>query len=62
MHVSPPIVLRPENVFRGSSSDEFPPGGPINDGRVFLMINDVRPGGFEVGLYKVGVLFVTKAF
>ena len=58
MLLSPPIVFRPENVFRGSSSDEFPPG--INDFRVFLLINDVRPGIFEVGLFKVGLLLVAK--
>ena len=48
--LSPPIVFRP--VCRGSSSDEFPPGGRINEVLVFLLMNDVRPGGFTFGLLK----------
>ena len=48
--LSPPIVFRP--VCRGSSSDEFPPGGRINEVRVFLLMNDVRPGGFTFGLLQ----------
>ena len=48
--LSPPIVFRP--VCLGSSSDEFPPEGRINEGRVFLLMNDVRPGGFTFGLLQ----------
>ena len=49
MLLSPPIVFR---VCRGSSSDELPPEGRINEVRVFLLMNDVRPGGFTFGLLK----------
>ena len=56
--VSPPIVFRPVNVFlagRGSSSDELPSDGTIIEGRVGLLINDIRllsGGGFSFGLLK----------
>ena len=44
-------------TLRGSSSDELSPGGMINDGRVCLCINEVRPGGFPFGLIKVLLFF-----